>query len=261
MQVMRVGATLAPAPSSLLESRSLSVKIITIGGGEISELETLDLDAFICSQTGKSTPKALFIPTASGDADGYCATFQHVYGERLGCEVDFLLASRTDFSHQQAVHKILNADLVYVGGGNTEKMLAVWRDFRIAAALRQAGESGTVLAGLSAGAICWYEAGLSDSDRFTAGSDWRLKRLGALGFLPGVFCPHLDKEQRHAPLLELVRTSGERAIACDNGAAVYWHDGVAQVLSSLPNAFAYLYTEVSGEVGVERFSAGQKLPL
>lgn len=239
------------------------MKVITIGGGEISELETLDLDAFICSQTGKSNPKALFIPTASGDAAGYCKTFQHVYGDRLGCDVDFLLATGSGFSHQQAVQKILDCDLIYVGGGNTQKMLAIWRDFQIADALRQAGENGTVLSGLSAGAICWYEAGLSDSDRFSAepGSRWSLKRVDALGFLPGIFCPHLDKEKRHEPLLELVRSSGERAIACDNGAAIYWQDGVAQVLTSFPNAFAYIYTEQSGEVSVERFSSGQQLPL
>lgn len=239
------------------------MKIITIGGGEISELETLDLDSFICNQTEKSTPKVLFIPTASGDAKGYCKAFQHVYGERLGCKVDFLLATRSDFTQQDAMQKILNSDLVYVGGGNTQKMLAIWRDFGIGTALRQAGANGTILSGLSAGAICWYEAGLSDSDRFSAhsSSSWSLKRLEALGFLPGAFCPHLDKEQRHTPLEELVRSSGERAIACDNGAAIYWDGGVAQVLTSLPDACAYIYTEQAGEVKVEQFTSGQKLPL
>lgn len=239
------------------------MKIVTIGGGEISELETLDLDSFICNQTGKSTPKALFIPTASGDAEGYCKTFKHVYGERLGCKVDFLLATRSNFTQQDAMQKILYSDLVYVGGGNTQQMLAIWRDFGIDTALRQAGVNGTILSGLSAGAICWYEAGLSDSDRFSAnsGSSWSLKRLEALGFLPGAFCPHLDKEQRHAPLQELVRSSGGRAIACDNGAAIYWEGGVAQVLASLPDAYAYVYMEHAGEVKIERFTSGQKLPL
>lgn len=234
-----------------------------MGGGEISQLETLALDSFICSQTGKRRPKALFIPTASGDADGYCKTFKHVYADRLGCEVDFLLLAGSGCTHQQILQKILSADLVYVGGGNTQKMLSIWHERGVVPALRQAAQNGTVLSGLSAGAICWYEAGLSDSERFTAepGADWRLRRVDALGFVPGIFCPHLDKEQRHAPLLELVRSSGERALACDNGAGVYWDNGIAQVLTSLPDAYAYLYTEQAGEVSVERFGPGQHLPL
>ncbi|VVO85801.1 Peptidase E [Pseudomonas fluorescens] len=239
------------------------MKLITIGGGEISQLETLELDYFICSQTGKREPNALFIPTASGDAEGYCKSFQHVYGEQLGCNVDFLLATKSNFSQQDAIQKILNADLVYVGGGNTQKMLAIWRDHGIDVALRQAGQNGTVLSGLSAGAICWYEAGLSDSDRFAVSdaSSWSLKRLEALGFLPGVFCPHLDKEQRHEPLLNLVRSSGETAVACDNGAAIFWDNDSAQVFTSLPGAHAYIYTEQTGEVRVDRFASGEKLPL
>ncbi|WP_339486778.1 Type 1 glutamine amidotransferase-like domain-containing protein [Pseudomonas sp. EL_65y_Pfl2_R95] len=239
------------------------MKIITIGGGEISELETLELDYFICQQTGKAKPKALFIPTASGDADGYCRTFQNIYGERLGCKVDFLLATKSNFSQQDAMQQILSADLVYIGGGNTQKMLSIWRDYGIDVALRQAAQNGTVLSGLSAGAICWYDAGLSDSDRFTAseGTSWSLKRLEALGFVAGVFCPHLDKEQRHEPLLNLVRASRERSIACDNGAAIFWENGVARVLTSLPNAYAYIYSEQFGEVRVDRFSSGDRLPL
>lgn len=239
------------------------MKLITIGGGEISELETLELDSFICHQTGKSEPSALFVPTASGDAEGYCKTFQRIYSERLGCKVEFLLATKSDFSRQDAMQQILAADLVYVGGGNTKKMLSIWRDYGIDTALLQAAQNGTVLSGLSAGAICWYEAGLSDSDRFTAieGMSWNLTRLDALGFLPGVFCPHLDKEERHEPLLNLVRSSRERAIACDNGAAIFWENGVAQVLTSRTDAYAYIYTEHSGEVCVDRFSSGEKLPL
>lgn len=237
------------------------MRVITIGGGEISELETLELDSFICSQTFKRRPSALFIPTASGDAEGYCKTFRHVYGERLGCRVDFLLATNSRFSQEEAIQKVLHSDLIYVGGGNTERMLEIWRKFGIDKALRLAGENGTILSGLSAGGICWYESGLSDSDRFTASSSWGLKRLDALGFLPGIFCPHLDKEQRHAPLQDLVFSSGERAIACDNGAAIYWENGVARVLTSLPNAYAYIYTKHSEVVHVERFENGEKLAL
>lgn len=239
------------------------MKLITIGGGEISELETFEIDSFVCGQTGRNKPKALFIPTASGDAEGYCKTFKQVYGERLGCTVDFLLATKSSFSQPDSIQKILEADLVYVGGGNTQKMLSIWRAYGIDAALLQAAQQGTVLSGLSAGAICWYEAGLSDSDRFAASEEinWSLKRLDALGFLPGVFCPHLDKEARHEPLLKLVRKSGERAIACDNGAAIFWENEEARVITSLPDAYAYIYSEKSGDVHVERFSSGEKLPL
>lgn len=237
------------------------MKIISMGGGEISGLETLELDHFVCNQTLKRKPNALFIPTASGDAEGYCEAFQYVYGQRLGCRVDALLTTGSGFSKKEAAQKIMNADLVYVGGGNTQRMLDIWRKFEIDEALRRAGENGTILSGLSAGGICWYESGLSDSDRFASSSSWSLKRIDALGFVPGLFCPHLDKEQRHAPLHDLVLASGERAVACDNGAAVYWDNGVAQVLTSLPDAYAYVYTRNSGMVQIKRYGNDEKLEL
>ncbi|WP_162978999.1 peptidase E [Pseudomonas aeruginosa] len=237
------------------------MKIISMGGGEISELETLELDHFVCSQTLKLKPSALFIPTASGDAEGYCETFHYVYGQRLGCRVDALLATGSDFSKKEATQKIMNADLVYVGGGNTQRMLEIWRRFGIDEALRRAGENGTILSGLSAGGICWYESGLSDSDRFAENSSWSLRRIDALGFVPGLFCPHLDKEQRHAPLYDLVLASGERAIACDNGAAVYWDNGVARALTSIPNAYVYVYTKNSEAVQINRYENDGKFEL
>ncbi|MFQ5621295.1 MAG: Type 1 glutamine amidotransferase-like domain-containing protein, partial [Candidatus Nanoarchaeia archaeon] len=102
-------------------------KIVAIGGGEIKNFETLSIDRAITKLTGKKKPKALFIPTASGDAEGYWQTFQKVYGKRLGCRTDKLFLLREKPTNKEITKKIKWADLIYVGGGNTLRMLKIWR--------------------------------------------------------------------------------------------------------------------------------------
>lgn len=94
-------------------------KLVAIGGGELKDLDTLLIDREIVKLTGKKHPRALFIPTASGDADGYWQTFQKVYGEMLGCKPEVLYLVRETPSRKEIKEKILGADLIYVGGGNT----------------------------------------------------------------------------------------------------------------------------------------------
>lgn len=111
--------------------------IVAIGGGEIADGETRAIDDQIVASSDESAPTALFIPTASGD--GYCEAFREYYGEMLGCDTDVLRLVDTDLSMAEIESQIGDADLIYVGGGDTRFMLDVWRPSGIVDLLRQAG--------------------------------------------------------------------------------------------------------------------------
>src|SRR5512142_2088332 len=96
-----------------------TMHIIAIGGGSLKKKQTLPIDRYIVKLAGKKSPRALFIPTASGDPQDYCEAFDHIYGELLGCRTDSLLLYRRREDRVAAAGKIRSADLIYVGGGNT----------------------------------------------------------------------------------------------------------------------------------------------
>lgn len=235
--------------------------VVSIGGGEITSDETRAIDEFILTASGRTSPRVLFIPTASRDSEGYCRDFYNLYGERLGCEVSFLLACSDAFDYGLASELIEAADILYVGGGNTRFMIRRWADLGLDVLMKSALASGKVLSGLSAGGICWYAQGLSDSGRFSGSSDWDYCLVDGLNMVPFVFCPHLDVERRHDSLIKAVRESRRTALACDNGAAIVWSGHEATVLSSLPKARAYCYFLHNGSVNVEPLEAGQKIRL
>ena len=102
-------------------------KIVAIGGGELKMLETADIDRRIVELTGKTRPKALFVPTASGDAAGYVETFEACYGEHFGCQTRILNLIQNPPAFEKMSALVLESDLIYVGGGNTYRMMKIWR--------------------------------------------------------------------------------------------------------------------------------------
>lgn len=196
-------------------------KIVAIGGGEIKELDTLAIDKEIVKLTGKSNPRALFIPTASGDAEGYWQTFQEVYGKRLGCKTDVLKLTKENYSKKEIQEKILSADLIYVGGGNTLKMMKLWRAKEVDKFLEKAYENGTVLSGLSAGAICWFRYGCSDSRKFSNPEDNSFMRVRGLDLINFTLSPHHIRENnRDKGLVRLMQKNYGIAIALDDNCAL-----------------------------------------
>jgi len=145
-------------------------KIVAIGGGEIGRpehsIETLKIDREIIRLSGKKQPKFLFIPTASIDAGDYVKVVNSYFGKKLGCAIDVLYLVNRKTSYQEIKNKILNSDIIYVGGGNTLKMLKLWRKLGVDKILAVAYKKGIVLSGVSAGAICWFKYGHSDSEKF-----------------------------------------------------------------------------------------------
>ena len=222
--------------------------IIAIGGGEIGRphedggrypVETIPIDREIIASSRRPRPRLLFIPTASGDSRGYADVVEEHF-TRLGCSVEplYLLGSSPD--HAYIKDRVLSSDIIYVGGGNTLKMMTAWRRLGLDSILRQAHAEGIVLSGLSAGALCWFSKGSSDSRRFTSGNDALITVTG-LGMIDALACPHYDVEPARPASLEkmMKRTSRLVAIALENCSAIQVVDDTYRIITSSPDARAY----------------------
>lgn len=218
-------------------------KIIAIGGGEIGRpgfsVETMQIDKEIIRLTGKKKPRLLFIPTASSDSVSYVETVQKHFGQTLGCKIDVLYLIGTDFNTKEIEEKVFGSDIIYVGGGNTLKMMKIWRKIGLDKILKQAYEKGIVLSGVSAGSICWFELGSSDSRKFIDPKADLIKVSG-LGFIKALHCPHYDFEKDRKPeLKKMMKNTSGIAIAIDNCCAIEIIDDTYRIISSKPNANAY----------------------
>lgn len=217
-------------------------QIIPIGGGGFyRDPENLELEKYVLRQCGTDNARVCFIPTASGEADHYVASFYAAF-LKLGCKPSVL----TFFKRTPDLRSLLlNQDVIYVGGGNTKSLIAVWRDWGVIEILREAWQSGIVLTGVSAGAICWFEQGLTDS--FSDG----LRALDCLGFLPGSCCPHYDGEVQRRPSLHKLLTAGDIAagVAIEDWTGVHFiGDTIHKVIASKPGARAYSMRVAHGSV-------------
>jgi peptidase E len=210
-------------------------QIVSIGGA-LSKSETAgpQLLKYIFERTGKTHPRVLFINTATGDKESTAMwSFRAI--RSLPC-----LASELTFFERtpgpEALRElVLSQDVIFVGGGNTKSMLAVWREWGLPALLREAWESGIIMAGSSAGAICWFEECLTDSlaDEYTA--------LECLGFLPGSCCPHFNEAGRKPTYHRLIKKGKLKpGIAIDERVAVHFiGDKVHCVITTEKKSGAY----------------------
>lgn len=222
------------------------MKIVAIGGGEMGEGDTLAIDKRNVELTGASWPNALFIPTASSDSRDYAATFARVYGETLGCNVDVLYLLDDPPPSERMAEMILGADLIYVGGGNTLKMMKRWRRLGVDHLLLEAAAKNTVLCGLSAGALCWFHYGHSDSMSFHHPDDWDYIRVKCLGLLPFTGCPHYDGEGRDQNFQAMIAKQGGIGIALDDCAALEVIDSQYRIITARQGAGAYRVERVRG---------------
>ena len=218
-------------------------QIIAMGGGGFSmEPDNLALDRYVLNQTSTKRPAICFIPTASGDADSYILNFYKAFST-LDCLPTFLSLFRLPTADLESY--LLAQNVIYVGGGNTRSMLALWREWGVDAILRKAYEAGIILAGVSAGANCWFEQCSTDSVPGTLGI------LAGLGFLRGGFCPHYDGEVARRPSLHrlLMEDRILPTYAADNSAAAHFVDEeLFDVLSSVSSAKVYRVLKVDGQV-------------
>lgn len=218
-------------------------QIIAVGAGYLAVGRSgTQMEQYLVSATGKRKPRACFLPTASADAPGYVASVQAAFGY-LGVKVDPLYLLKPNTAD---VERFLSKyDLIFVSGGNTRNMLALWRAWGVDAALRKACNRGAVLAGGSAGAICWFEQGLTDS------VPGKLLPMDCLGWLPGSCCPHYDSEPGRRPTYRRLVAAGKMkaGIALQDFAAAHYVNGkLSRVVAFAPEAKAYTLRRVRGKV-------------
>lgn len=197
------------------------------GGGFTMEPDNPALDEFILGLPGLREPRICFLPTASGDADEQVRRFYGTFGDRP-CRTSHLSLFRLGREPVDLHEHLMAQDVIYVGGGSMRNMLAIWREHALDEILRLCWQSGVVLAGLSAGAMCWFDGGISTSTG-------RPAPVRGLGLLPGSLSVHRDGEPDRRPVyLDAVRT-GELppGYAADDGVGLLFRDGVLdQVVSS-----------------------------
>jgi peptidase E len=218
-------------------------QIVAIGGHSSDPRETRALYAHVLSLTGRGRPRVLHVPTAVGDAD---AAIVAAY-ERLAGLCELSHARFFPWPPAGLRELVLAQDAISVGGGSTANMLAVWRVHGFDAILREAWEAGVLLFGASAGMICWFEAGVTDS----FGPQLEGMRDG-LGLLEGSACPHYDGEAlRRGRYRELVAGGFPEGHAADDGAALrFVGRELGEVLSCRDGATAYRVTR-AGEQRLE----------
>jgi dipeptidase E len=225
-------------------------RIVAMGGGGFSmndgfsPLDGLVLALARAAATRRGAddpnrPRICFIGTASGDSEGYIAKFHAAFD-------DVAQASHLGLFNREVLDIagfLAGQDAVYVGGGNTANMLALWRLHGVDRALREAWGRGVVMAGISAGAICWFEAGTTDSFG---------RQIGAfrdgLGILSGSLSPHFDGEEQRRPLYHRLIASGELpdGLAADDGAAlVFLGTSLAECVGERQTAGCYRVTRTA----------------
>lgn len=196
--------------------------ILAIGGGELKTRETLEIDAWIAEEAKKSAGDrrtcGLFLPTASHDCMPYYNTFHKVYTGLFDIKTDVALTVGREFDPDKMKNKFERADFLYVGGGNTVFMLEQWRRTGLLAYIRDAYERGVLIAGLSAGAICWFEEMYSDSV-----VEGEYAMYPGLGWIKGKISPHYN--ERMLDFDALVLYNRTCAWGIENNAALEFVDG------------------------------------
>ena len=192
--------------------------IIAIGGGGFGRNPNhRKIEKYILKLTGKEKPNVVFFPTASAENQAYIIQFYKCF-TKMSCEPSHV----TFFQRTPRLDSIINkADVIYVGGGNTKSMLAVWQEWKLDKLLLKAYNNGKILCGVSAGAICWFEQGITDS--------WasKLNVMDCLGFLPEMACPHYQEEKDRRPDVHKMLKQGKcgPGWAIDGGAAIHFNNG------------------------------------
>jgi len=227
--------------------------IVAIGGGSFRTYPGNALDSWLLARTGKERPKVAFLPTAAGDQEGAIEAFTRSFLERQAIPTVVRLFVRDVIDLESL---LLDQDLILVSGGNTANQQAVWKLHGVDRILRAAYARGIVLAGWSAGGLCWFESGVTDSFHVT-----ELAALSnLLGLLEGSFCPHFNSEENRRPRYHAWIGDGTlpAGYAADDGVGLLFEDGrFVEALSFLPGGAAYRVEPHAAGVRETRIEARQ----
>ena len=239
---MTVGLPLVTLGSTpvINDAEDVKRKIFIYGGGGWK-----NFSKYLIGLTKKENPKVCFVPTATGDS---IISISSWYS---GCEdvplrpyvmKTYISSYDTKRSFEDT---IMSMDAILVGGGNTLNMIAIWKAQGIDVVLRKAYDSGILMAGGSAGSLCWFESGTTDSRPI------KLSKVDCLGWLKGSHCPHYDAEASRRPLYHELIASGELppGYACDNNAGIYFeNEKVVKAVSVTAKNKSYYVDLVDGKI-------------
>ena len=223
--------------------------IFAIGDNDFRKNPDLrPLNEYILSFAGKPSPRVCVIPTASGDDEKYVQDFFSVF-KKYNCQVTQLSLFRGET--EQIEELILSQDLIYVTGGNTRNLLTLWKDWKVDQYIRKAYEQGVILAGGSAGSLCWFAEGNTDS------IPGRLSSLKCLGFLKESNCPHYDEPGRRSSYLASIEAEELCAgYAAENGVALHFvNEAFHEAVSAHDGKFGYFIEKKDGAACETRLSA------
>lgn len=214
--------------------------IIISGGGDLkAKNNRYPFADYLLAQSECKTPKICFLATATGDAEKNIVRFYEIFAP-LSCSPSHLSLFNPPDKLEQF---ILNQDIIYVGGGNTRNLIALWKAWDLDIILKKALEKGIILSGWSAGSICWFEQGLSD---YIPGE---LNPIKGLGFLSGSHCPHYDTEPERKPKYQELIAQGilKPGFAVDDNVALHFIDGsIHTIVRSNERGKAYFVSMLSG---------------
>jgi dipeptidase E len=211
-------------------------RIVAMGGGKFCDA----MGEYLVELTGKERPRVLYIGTAMAEDP---ASALRMY-DRFGAEVELSRLEFFPWPPEDLRARVLESDLVFVGGGNSANMLAIWHVHGVDELLREAWDAGVVLSGSSAGGICWFQSAVTDS------FGPQLEQMDCLGFLPGSLCPHYDDEELRRPRYhELLRGGLAPGYAVDSGVGLHFVDGeLREVVACDEGSGAYRVELRDGEV-------------
>ncbi len=221
--------------------------LIIIGGGEIRSKSTLSIDAYIAgiakSHAGERRANALFFPTASHDSKPYFNSFRKTYTSVFDIKADVALLTRNEMTIERIQEKISIADLIYVGGGDTKLLIELWTRTGMDKMIIEAYQNGVPVAGLSAGAICWFERLYTDYN-IMRGVSGDYKVMDGFGIIKGLISPHYEER---AEFDRIVLESATPALALENNSAAVFVNGILKgALSS--GGTAYVLTPDNSKV-------------
>ena len=219
----------------------MSKNLVLIGGGEIKgwNFETKDsnqelyqteiIDQEIVKLAGKENPQMLFVGTASREREGYFEAIKNIYSS-LGCQVDCL--KMTDSNIKE---KILNSDIIYIGGGNTKFMLSEWEKVNLKEYLLEAYNKGIVLSGFSAGAYCWFK--------------YNYEMIEGFGLIDAIICVHYEDktEEKINEFYTNVKSNNLPGIALYNGVALRYSENKFEIIKSIKDAKAFKISYSNGK--------------
>ena len=200
---------------------------------------------YFLNLTGKENPKVCLLPTASADRPERIKGWSN-YGEQLGFDPYAQPMFISSYRQRESFESVLlNMDAIWVSGGNTLNMIAIWKAQGVDKILREAWEKGIVLGGGSAGSICWFEGGVTDS------RPKELTSMKALGFLPGSHCPHYSSEgPRQGSYHSMIKDGRlDAGYALDNNIGLHFEGTeVKKIVAASSSAKGYFVSLVNGEV-------------